>query len=178
MKTIFGQKSSLATSKSMERYMALAFFPAKGFLGSGATFAADFNLLVQLAMGAALVVGVFLARHKRFAAHGLCQTTVLLLNLVMIITVMLPSFHQQVRPPLRRVLHRLYYALPTIHAILGMAAEFVGIYIVLVAKTNVLPTALRFTNWKRWMRMEFALWSVVLLIGVATYYRWYIAPFQ
>ena len=42
----------------------------KGFLGTGATFAADLNLIVQLAMGVALLAGAFLARRKRFSAHG------------------------------------------------------------------------------------------------------------
>ncbi len=151
--------------------------PAKGFLGTGATFAADLNLLVQLGMSAALVVGVFLAKQKRFAAHGVCQTTILLLNLIMIATVMLPSFRQQLRPPLHRVFHKPYYAVPAIHATLGTAAELLGIYIVVVAKTRMLPTSLRFSNWKLWMRTELVLWLVVLIVGVATYYTWYIAPF-
>ena len=129
-------------------------------------------------MTLALVVGVFLAKKRRFAAHGVCQTTVLLLNLILIGAVMFPSFHQQVTPVFHRVLHKPYYAMPTIHATLGTAAELLGIYIVVVTKTNVLPPALRFTNWKRWMRTELLLWSLALIAGVATYYTWYIAPFR
>jgi Ca2+/H+ antiporter len=66
----------------------LSLFPAKGFLGTGATFGADINLVVQLIMGLALVTGALLAKHKRYRAHGVCQTTVLLLNLLMIGLVM------------------------------------------------------------------------------------------
>jgi hypothetical protein len=40
--------------------IVLSSLPVKGFLGTGATFEADFNLVVQLAMAAALVAGVFL----------------------------------------------------------------------------------------------------------------------
>ncbi len=54
----------------------------KSFLGTGATFAADFNLVVQLIMGAALIAGAFLAKQKRYRAHAICQTTVLLLNVL------------------------------------------------------------------------------------------------
>ena len=37
----------------------LPFPQMKGFLGTGATFGADLNLMVQLVMGVALVMGVF-----------------------------------------------------------------------------------------------------------------------
>jgi uncharacterized membrane protein YozB (DUF420 family) len=156
----------------------LAFFPIKGFLGTGATFGADLNLVVQVAMGLALVAGSLLAKRKRFAAHGVCQTTVLLLNLGMIGLVMWPSFEQQVRPALPKGLHKWYYAAATIHALLGAAAELLGLYIVIVAGTRVVPQSLRFRNWKRWMRTELVLWSIVLLTGVGTYYSWYVAPFR
>src|ERR1700692_4957271 len=123
----------------------------KGFLGTGATFGADLNIVVQLMMGAALVGGALLARQKRHAAHGICQTTVLLLNLVMIGSVMWPSFQQQIKPALTKVLHKRYYAVATIHAVLGITAELLGLYIVIVAGTNVLPHWLRFKQWKVWM---------------------------
>ena len=97
----------------------------KGFLGTGATFVADLNLLVQLGMGLALLAGAFLARRKRFAAHGVCQTTVLALNLVMIALVMWPSF-QMMRPQLPGGLRDRFYAVATIHAALGTAAELLG----------------------------------------------------
>jgi plastocyanin len=147
----------------------------KGFLGTRATFAADLNLLVQVAMGLALLVGAWLARRKRFAEHGVCQTTVLLLNLVMIALVMGPSFHQ-VAPQLPAGLQDRYYAVATIHAGLGTAAELLGLYIVLVAATRFIPKRLRFQRWKVWMRTELALWWLVVLIGVGTYYVWYMAP--
>jgi uncharacterized membrane protein YozB (DUF420 family) len=153
-------------------------FPIRGFLGTGATFAADLNLVVQFVMGAALTAGVLLAKRKWYRAHGICQTTVLLLNLLMIGLVMWPTFRQQVKPTLPKVLHKWYFAAPTIHAVLGMTAELLGLYIVVVAGTNILPTNLRFRHWKRWMRTELVLWVIVLVSGVGTYYAWYIAPFR
>lgn len=153
-----------------------SFFPIKGFLGTGAPFKADLNLVLQIVMGVALLAGVFLARRKLYTAHGICQTTVLLLNLVMIGFVMWPAF-QQVEPRLPHALHKWYYAAATIHALLGLMAESLGLYIVVVAGTNILPQSLRFKNWKRWMRSELILWYIVLLAGMATYYAWYIAPF-
>ena len=152
--------------------------PVDGFLGTGATFGADVNLVLQLAMGGALIAGVILAKKKRYSAHGACQTTVLLLNLWMIGLEMWPSFRLQIMPHLPRVLHKTYYAVATIHAALGTAAELLGIYIMLVAATKWIPSSLRFTQWKRWMRIELALWLLALALGVGTYYEWYVAPFR
>jgi uncharacterized membrane protein YozB (DUF420 family) len=156
----------------------LAFFPTRGFLGTGATFGADLNLVVQLIMGASLTAGTLLAKHKKYRAHGICQTTVLLLNLLMIGLVMLPSFQQQVKPALFKVFHKWYYEAAVIHALLGITAELLGLYIVIVAGTNVLPQWLRFEQWKPWMRTELVLWAIVLLSGVGTYCAWYVAPFR
>jgi uncharacterized membrane protein YozB (DUF420 family) len=158
--------------------MTLSFLSMKGFLGTGATFEADINLVVQLIMGAALIAGALLAKQRRYRAHGICQTTVLLLNLLMIGLVMWPSYQQQVKPALSKVFHKWYYEVATIHAVLGVAAELLGLYIVIVAGTNILPQRLRFKHWKRWMRTELALWSIVLLSGVGTYCAWYVAPFR
>jgi uncharacterized membrane protein YozB (DUF420 family) len=154
------------------------FSPMRGFLGSGATFAADLNLVVQLTMGAALMAGTILAKRRRYKAHGICQTSVLLLNLLMIGLVMWPSFRQQVEPALFKRVHKLYYQTAILHGVMGIAAELLGLYIVMVAGTNVLPTVLRFKHWKWWMRTELVLWSAVVLSGVGTYYAWYIAPFR
>src|SRR3984893_5093803 len=129
----------------------LVFLSDEGFIGTGATFGADLNLVVQLVMGVALIAGAHLAKQKRYRAHGICQTTVLLLNLVMIGLVMWPSFQEQVKPALTKVHHKWYYEVAIIHAALGVTAELLGLYIVIVAGTNVLPRWLRFNNWKWWI---------------------------
>ena len=145
----------------------------KGFLGTQAGFGADLNLLIQIGMGFALVVGAFLARSKRYAAHGVCQATVLILNLVLIFSVMWPSFHLQVLPRLPKHFGKRYYVVATIHGVLGAVAELLGLYIILVAGTNILPQAWRFERWKLWMRIELALWLFVLFTGIGTYIIWY-----
>lgn len=154
------------------------FFPIKGFLSTGAPFGADVNLVVQLTMGAALIAGTHLAKQKRYKVHGICQTTVLLLNLLMIGMVMWPSFQQQVLPASARAFHKWYYKVAMIHAGLGITAELLGLYIVMVAGTKVLPEQLRIAHWKWWMRAELALWMIVLLSGIGIYCAWYVAPFR
>ena len=145
----------------------------EGFLGTHAGFGSDLNLTIQIAMGVALITGAFLARAKRFAAHGISQTVVLVLNLVMICFLMWPSFQSHVLPRLPKRLGKRFYAVATIHGVLGVLAEILGLYIVLVAGTKILPESWRFKRWKLWMRVELALWWIVLMLGVLTYCVWY-----
>jgi len=145
-----------------------------GFLHTGATFAADLNLVIQLAMGATLLVGMRLARRRQFRAHALCQTTVMLLNLVMIVVIMIPSFSRQVSPNLGKIFTDPYYTLPIVHAALGTIAELLGLYVVLIAAgVRFVPMSLRFRNYRAWMRATLALWWIVIGFGVATYVVWY-----
>src|SRR5437879_102737 len=179
MKMISGRKSLPAIEDQEARdgdadQTMFSFLSMKGFLGTGATFGADLNLVVQFIMGAALVAGAALAKKKRYTAHGICQTTVL--HLILIALVMLHSFRLQVVPAFPRGFRKRYYTVATIHGLLGMAAQLLGLYIILVAGTNIVPRSLRFTRWKPWMRAELMLWSGVLLSGAWTYYVWYIAP--
>ncbi len=146
-----------------------------GFLGTGATLEADVNITIQILMGIALLVGMILARHRCYRAHGVCQGSVILLNLVMIAFIMLPSFRSGVEPELPGKLGESYYSVATLHHSLGVIAELLGLYILLRAGTNLLPKALCFDNYKLWMRTALVLWWVVIALGVSTYYVWYIA---
>jgi uncharacterized membrane protein YozB (DUF420 family) len=151
---------------------------APGFLGTNAPWTADLTLVVELCMGLALLVGAWFARHGRYRAHALIQSTVVLLNLLVIGSVMVPSFLSQVLPALPRRLGRSHFALATAHGVLGMMAELLGCYILLVAGTNLLPSRVRFTRYRRWMRSALVLWWLVLILGMATYVRWYGVPFS
>jgi uncharacterized membrane protein YozB (DUF420 family) len=71
-------------------------------------------------------------------------------------------------------LAKSYYALATIHAALGGVTEIAGLYILLAAGTSVLPQKFRITRYKAWMRTVLVLWGLVLLLGSATYVRWYV----
>ena len=145
---------------------------AAGFLGTGASFGSDLNLVVQLLMGLVLVLGMILARRKLFRAHAVCQGSVVLLNLILIALIMLPPFARDIVPGLPRRLDQAYYFLPTLHAVLGAAAELLGLYILVRAGTKWLPERLCFRNYKLWMRTTLVLWWSVILLGIATYYVW------
>ena len=144
-----------------------------GFLGTNATFSANFNLLAHIAMGIALLVGMLLARRRRYRAHKYCQSTVLLLNLPLIAFIMLPSFRDQVQPRLPGSLGDRFYAVATVHAAIGVIAQVLGLYILLVAGTKLIPPRLRFRRYKLWMRTELVLWWIVVLAGIGVYTVWY-----
>src|SRR5258708_6748091 len=148
----------------------------EGFLGTGATFGADLNLLVQVTMAMALGGGAWLARRRYYFAHGCVQASVVVANLFFIVWVMLPSFSRQVAPQVPRGLSDRYYLIAFAHAVVGAVAELLAIYVVLVAGTKVIPGALRFKNFKPWMRTTLALWWLAAGLGFTTYAMWYVTP--
>jgi uncharacterized membrane protein YozB (DUF420 family) len=135
---------------------------------------ANVILLLEIVMGAGLLIGALLARKRRLRAHAWCQSAIVLVNLAAILLVMIPSFRGQVGPKIPSKLGKPYYALATAHAALGTIAEIAALYILLAAGTGVLPEKLRITLYKLWMRTVLALWWVVLLAGLATYASWYV----
>jgi uncharacterized membrane protein YozB (DUF420 family) len=147
---------------------------SEGFLGTAAPRYADLVLLLEIAMGLALLIGAVLARKGKFRVHAWCQSAVVLLNLAIVVLLMIPSFHVHVSRNIPAKLGKAYYALPTAHAALGSITEIAGLYILLAAGTNVVPQRFRMTNYKLWMRTVLALWWLVLLLGLATHVRWYV----
>jgi uncharacterized membrane protein YozB (DUF420 family) len=146
----------------------------EGFLGTAAPFYVDLVLLLELAMGLALLTGTYLARRGKFRAHAWCQSAVVLLNAAIILFVMLPSFCRQVWPRIPSRLGKSYYAMAAGHAVLGAIVECAAVFILLAAGTTLLPDRLRLMRYKLWMRTVLVGWWAVLLLGVATYMRWYI----
>ena len=147
---------------------------SEGFLGTAAPRYADLVLLLEIAMGLALLIGAMLVRKGKFRVHAWCQSAVVLLNLAIVVLLMIPSFYVHVSRNIPAKLGKAYYALPTAHAALGSITEIAGLYILLAAGTNVVPQPFRMTNYKLWMRSVLALWWLVLLLGLATYVRWYV----
>lgn len=141
-----------------------------GFLGRNATFGGDLNLLTQLSLGVLLLVGMLLARRRHYRVHAACQTTALALSLVLTAAWMAPAFRDVYAPSLgRAALNRVTLAV-ALHAGLGSAVLLLGIWIVLVAATPLVPERLRFSNYRRWMRTLLALWWVVIGLGTLTYW--------
>jgi hypothetical protein len=146
----------------------------EGFLGTAASLHADLILLIELAMGLALLIGAILARLRKFQAHAWCQSVVVVLNAGVLALAMLPSLRRHVAPGIPLKLSRSFYALATAHAALGAIVECAGLYLILAAGTTLVPEKLRLIRYKLWMRTVVVGWWIVLVLGLATYARWYI----
>lgn len=146
----------------------------KAFLETAAPRGANVVLALEIAMGVGLLVGARLARKGRFRQHAWCQSIIVLLNLAVVAVMMIPSFRVHVLPRVPAKLGKAYYALATTHGAFGTVTELAGLYILLSAGTSVLPERLRITKYRVWMRSVLVLWWVVLLLGIATYTRWYV----
>jgi len=133
------------------------------------------NLTIQILMGVVLLVGMMLARQKKYTAHGICQSLVVVLNLIPILFFMVPVFHRGVQPRLFQNLSNPFYLVSGLHAFVGTVAELFALYILLVG-WKLLPSALRFENYKKFMRTGLGLWWLTILLGVGTYYVWYLKP--
>jgi len=146
----------------------------EAFFDTAAPRVADLVFVLEIAMGVGLLVGARLARKGRFRQHAWCQSAIVLLNLAVVAVMMIPSFRVHVLPRVPAKLGKAYYGLATTHAAIGILTELAGLYILLSAGTGVLPQKLRITKYKAWMRTVLVLWWVVLVLGLATYARWYV----
>src|ERR1700675_3558263 len=141
-----------------------------GFLGRGAPFGADLNIVLQGGVGVLLLVGMGLCQRRRYLGHGIRQSTAFVLALVMTILWMIPAFHAIHADALgRRVVNRVTIAVVA-HVAIGTAAMLVGAWVLLVAGTPLVPARLRFQNYKRWMRTLLTLWWIAIFLGVAVYW--------
>lgn len=144
--------------------------------GVSAPLASEVFAVLEVALAAVLLGGLFAARAGRIRLHRALQSTVILANLPIALGWMVPSYLAYVRPGVPSDLGTAYGLLPTLMLFAGGLAEALGVYILLVAGTNLLPERWRFRRYKRWMRVELVLWWAVVLLGLSTYLVWYYPP--
>lgn len=133
------------------------------------------TLAIELAIAGLLVVGMFVVRRGHVRAHMIIQSSMVLVNIPIVLVLMMPYFLQYVWPGLPTDVGQAYFLWPTVMLCAGAVAEAIGVYILLVAGTTLIPERWRFRRYKLWMRTELILWWAVVLAGVATYYTWWVA---
>lgn len=141
----------------------------------GARNAATINLVLEILILAGLYVGFYYARKKKFRPHHAnIQTTMVLLNLVLILTIMIPSFYSFVI--LGGTTTGTVGTLMIVHAILGAIAEIVALYLVFSERFKIIPKPWRIKNIKPVMRTVLGVWTIVMILGIGIYYFRYLAP--
>ncbi|HYF62468.1 MAG TPA: DUF420 domain-containing protein [Herpetosiphonaceae bacterium] len=145
---------------------------SKGFLGTNASVFADLTLLLSLIVAAILTVGVVMAIKKRYQAHRWLQTSAVALNALLVLVVMIGSFVKKAAPGIPAQLDRPYYYVALIHGLIGSVAFLFGSFVALRGN-ELVPAALKFTNYKRFMRIAYGLYMLATALGVWVYLTWY-----
>jgi uncharacterized membrane protein YozB (DUF420 family) len=141
-----------------------------GFFPSDAPAVSDVAAILEVGMAILLLVGWVLVRRGHIRIHRLLQSSVILVNIPIVLYAMVPPYLQYIAPSIPGELSHATVLIPTIMLVAGAAAELLGIYIILVAGTPWIPARFRFRRYKLWMRTELVLWWAVVLTGLTTYY--------
>ena len=146
---------------------------APGFLGMGGVLIADINLVFEVVLVLGLTVGAGLARAGKIEAHRRNQTTWVLVNAALVALIMVSSL-QDARIQSSDDLAKPYYWITWLHAFVGVLAVLAGLFLV-VQMNGLIPPRRHLKGWKTLMRMTLAGYWVVVLLGFATYYFWYVS---
>ncbi len=141
-----------------------------GLFPPNAPATSDVAAVVEVALAVSLVLGALLARTGHIRAHRYLQSSVILVNIPIVLYAMVPPYLKYIVPGLPGHLGEPTSLIPSIMLVAGATAELLGIYIILVAGTTWIPERFRFRNYKRWMRTELGLWWAVVICGLLTYW--------
>jgi uncharacterized membrane protein YozB (DUF420 family) len=144
-----------------------------GFLGTNAPFRVDVTLILILVSAVLFTIGWRLAVRKRYEAHRWVQTSAVILNTIVILFTMISSFLIHILPGIPGKLNEGDYALTTVHALVGTVGMLLGVFIVLRGN-KLVPKALRFRNYKLFMRTSYALYMLATFLGVIVYITVYV----
>lgn len=149
------------------------FLHQPGFLNTNANFAADMTLVLMLVIAALFTFGFYLARRRKYEAHRWVQTTAVLLNAILVLWMMILPFRDFVLRDQGGPRLPIFYAITVIHALIGAVAFPLGLFVMLRGN-NLVPRALRFRNYKLYMRTAYALYMFATLAGVLVYLVWFV----
>lgn len=153
--------------------MSSDFYLWPGFLGTKATFGPDLALVLILISSTLFTIGWQLAVHKHYDIHRWVQTWAAIVNASVVLVVMVGSFVGFTMPKIPSQFAHLPIWVTTVHACVGIITFLLGMFVVLRAN-KLVPQALRFTNYKLFMRTAYALYMFATLIGIAVYLVTYV----
>ncbi len=128
---------------------------------------ATINLTVQLLLLITLCAAAYLAKHKKLNSHCTVMRTAVPVQIIAIVSVMLPSFLGYIEHGTPSYFFRIE---TVIHHTVGLAVVAMWIYINLLFMGK-LETKLRLVTA---MRLAFTLWMLALLLGLHMYVQIYV----
>jgi len=144
----------------------------RGFLGTNAMFLSDLSLALGLSVAFLLTVGVIMARRRRLTVHRWIQSSAVTLNVLQVGVIMLASFARSAAPGIPARLGEPYFAIAVAHGLAGSVTLVFGTFVALRAN-ELVPSWLRFHNFKLFMRTAYGAYMTVTLLGVWVYLTWY-----
>ncbi len=144
-----------------------------GFLGTSANWAADMTLLLSLLVAALFTVGAVMALRQRYEAHRWIQTSGAVLNVILVVWLMILPYRDFVAPGIPARLGESFYWITTLHAVIGFFAFTFGNFVVLRGN-GLMIKALKFNNYKLFMRAAYILYMATTLLGVWVYFAWFV----
>jgi uncharacterized membrane protein len=144
-----------------------------GFLGTAANWAADMTLLLSILVALILTVGVVIARRRQYERHRWIQTSAVALNVILVLWLMILPYRDFIAPGIPERLGEPFIWLTTLHAIVGFFAFVLGTFVVLRAN-GLMFAALKFNNYKLFMRTSYALYMATTLLGLGVYVVWFV----
>jgi uncharacterized membrane protein YozB (DUF420 family) len=144
-----------------------------GFLGTSANFAADMTLVLSLLVATLFTIGFVLARQGRFNTHRWIQTVAAGINAILVLWMMILPFRDFIVPGLPGRVNERFYGVTTLHAAFGTSALIFGLFVVLRGN-ELVPKALKFNNYKLFMRISYALYMIATIIGIWVYITWFV----
>ena len=143
-----------------------------GFLGTNANFAADMTLVLMLVVALMFTIGFYMARRKKYEVHRWIQTSAATLNAILVLWLMVLPFRDFVIRDQGGPRPEVFYYITIAHALIGAIAFPFGIFVTLRGN-RLVPKALRFTNYKLFMRTAYTLYMLATLAGVVVYFTWF-----
>ena len=134
-----------------------AFLDGSGFLTSKAPLGSDISLIVMLVAAVLFTVGWRLAARKDLEAHRWVMTAAVLLNLIPVAIWMIRYFVRYALPEIPSQLGNSPYGLPALHAVVGAIGVVLGVFVALRGH-ELVPKALRFSNYKAFMRAAYVIY--------------------
>ena len=152
------------------------FLSGHGFLGTHATFRSDATLVLILVSMVLLTVGWQLRVHGYGKIHCRIQAIAVILNTVVVAVVMVPTFLAVILPGIPAKLFEGSYGITALHGLIAAISVVFGVFVVLRAH-KLVPQALRFKNYKLFMRTSYLLYLLSTVLGVIVYLVVYIGGY-
>lgn len=165
---------------------------APGFLGTNANFAADMTLVLSILVALTFTYGAWLAKkaqgierkypkgaperaaaRRLFGVHRRVQTGGAVVNIILVLWLMLLPYRDFVLRDSGGPRESVFYTVTTLHALVGLFAFIFGNFVVLRGNNLMIP-ALKFKNYKPFMRTAYAAYMLTTLLGIGVYVTWFV----